>query len=258
MIIAGSDSGAGAGIEADLKTFAAFGVYATTVITAITAQNTKQVKEVFKIPKEFVRKQIDLLMADIKPRVWKTGMLVDSGIINVVIHKVKHYKIKSLIVDPVLVTKTGKQLLNPYSINHFIKKIIPKTLVLTPNLDEAKTITKLKITNIEDMKKAAIIFNKMGAKNIVIKGGHLNEDYATDVLFDGKRTYLFRSKRIKTNNTHGTGCTFASAIAAGIAKGDAIYLSVKNAKHYIDMLLINSKKLRIGEGFGPMDHLSNL
>ncbi len=253
LTIAGSDSGSGAGIQADLKTFSAFGVYGTCAITAVTAQNTKKVEAVFELPPEFVGKQIDAVMNDIGPRVWKTGMLANSNIINTVVKKVLHYKIRLLIVDPVMVAKSGDSLLSPEAKSSVIKKLIPRAFIITPNCHESEALTGYKIYTVEDMKKAAISIKKMGAKNVVVKGGHLqNNEFAIDIVYDGKTFREIKSKRINTKNTHGTGCTFASAITAGIAKEDSVFTAVTHAKKYIDQKIREASHFQIGHGFGPL------
>ncbi|MBI3366543.1 bifunctional hydroxymethylpyrimidine kinase/phosphomethylpyrimidine kinase [Candidatus Roizmanbacteria bacterium] len=255
LTIAGSDSSGGAGIQADLKTFAAFGIYGTCAITAVTAQNTQSIQKVFKLPADFVANQIDTVMADIKPRVWKTGMLVNTNIIDIVAQRARHYKIKSLIVDPIMVSKSGRNLLSIEARKVLIKRLIPLTFVITPNCDEVEVLTGIKIFNIHDMEKTALMIYKMGAKNIIVKGGHLGKKFeAIDILYNGKMFHKLISKRIKTQNTHGTGCTYASAITAGIAKGNTVIMAVKNAKKYIDLAISNASDLRIGHGFGPLSH----
>lgn len=253
LTIAGSDSGAGAGIQADLKTFSAFGVYGTCAITAITAQNTKNIEAIYELPAAFVGKQIDTVMKDINPRVWKTGMLMNSEIINVVIQKLKKYKIQYLIVDPLMVSKSGHLLLTVDARKQLITKLIPHAFIITPNCPETEVLTGQKIRAVDDMKKAAVKINKIGAKNVVIKGGHLNNNlYAIDVIYDGKKFMEIKSKRAKTKNTHGTGCIFASAIAAGITKGNSVFTAASNAKKYIDILIKKSSYLHVGHGNGPL------
>lgn len=255
LTIAGSDSGGGAGIQADLKTFAAFGVYGTSAITAVTAQNTQGVEGIFELSPEFVAKQIDIVMVDIGADVWKTGMLANAEIIDIVAQQAKYYKIKSLIVDPVMLAKSGNVLLVNEAKKTLITKLIPLTLVITPNLHEAEAITGCRIKTVEDMKKAAVILHEMGAKYVVVKGGHLEKRYdAIDVVYEGKRFNEIASPRIQTKNTHGTGCTFASAIASGIAKGQSVFSATKRAKKYIDVLLKNASNFHIGHGFGPLNH----
>jgi len=255
LTIAGSDSGAGAGIQADLKTFAAFGVYGTSAITAITAQNTQEITAILALPADLVAKQIDAVMTDIGADVWKTGMLVNSAIINTVSERAKYYKIKSLVVDPVMVAKTGTSLFSPETIKILIRKLIPLAKVITPNCYEAEIITGQSINSIEDMKKAATIIYKMGAKNILIKGGHLNKSFkAIDIIYNGKQFNQVISERINTQNTHGTGCTYASAIAAGLAKGNRVLPAIKKAKEYLYLAIKEAAKLHIGHGFGPLNH----
>ena len=249
LTIAGSDSGGGAGIQADLKTFAAFGVYGTSAITAVTAQNTKAVTATLVLPADFVAKQIDAVMTDIGADVWKTGMLVNSKIIEIVAQRAKYYKIKSLVVDPVMLAKDGSFLLKNKAKATLIKKLIPLASVITPNCQEAESITGYSVKNTKDMKKAAKIIYKMGAKNVVVKGGHLGENYdAIDIIFDGFQFKEISSRRIKTKNTHGTGCTYASAIAAGIAKGDSILEAVIKAKKYLNLAIKKASDLHLGRG----------
>jgi len=253
MTIAGSDSGGGAGIQADLKTFTAFGLYGTCAITAVTAQNTKKVEAIYEIPGEFVGKQIDAVMNDINPRVWKTGMLVNSEIINKVVDRIFKYKIKDLIVDPLMVSKSGYLLLTIDARQLLIKKLLPLTFVITPNCPEAEDLTGYKINTVEDMKKAAVTIHKLGTKYVVVKGGHLQDNRdSIDIIYDGNKFLELKSKRIETKNTHGTGCTFASAIAAGIAKGNSIYIAVANAKKYIDQKIHEASHFQIGHGHGPL------
>jgi hydroxymethylpyrimidine/phosphomethylpyrimidine kinase len=255
LTIAGSDSGAGAGIQADLKTFTAFKVYGTTAITAVTAQNTLGVDEVFILPPDMVAKQIDAVMTDIGVQVWKTGMLGNAEIIDVVVEKARFYQIKSLVVDPVMVSKNGKKLLTGGSDQNPILKIMPYTFIITPNCPEAEVITGHPVNNIADMKKAAVFIYKMGAKNVVVKGGHLNDTkVAVDILYDGINFSEFAAPRINTKNTHGTGCTFASAIAAGIARKYPVIKAVGNAKKFIEAAIKNADKLHIGQGCGPLNH----
>ncbi len=257
LSIAGSDSGGGAGIQADLKTFAAFGVYGATAITALTAQNTKGVEGILNIPPSFVEKQIDTIMSDIAPQTWKTGMLVDNETIEVVCHKVKEYQIKNLIVDPVMIAKGGDHLLSKDSVDCLVRHLMPLSLVITPNCHEAEVLTGIQIENVSGMKQSAITLHKMGAKNVVIKGGHLPSDMdAVDLFYDGVSFYQISSKRVKTRNTHGTGCTFASAVAAGIARGYPVLSSVRKAKKYIDQAILKAIRLRIGKGLGPLDHFA--
>ncbi len=234
LTIAGSDSSAGAGIQADLKTFFARGVYGMSVITALTAQNTIGIQGIFNVPPNFVALQIDSVMSDIGAHVWKTGMLVNKKIINVVINKVIQYKIKYLVVDPVMVAKSGDKLLKADAYNLLISKLIPQTYVITPNRFEAEILSGISIKNLDDVKKAAYKIHQLGAKNVVIKGGHLkNAFFAIDTLFDGKEYFTYSTKRIINIHTHGTGCTFSSAIAAELAKKVKLKQTVLIAKNYV-------------------------
>lgn len=253
LTIAGSDSSAGAGIQADLKTFASLGVYGTCAITAITAQNTCGVNSIFELPAKIVSEQIDAIMEDIGADAWKTGMLVNKEIITVVCQKAKKYKVKFLVVDPVMVSKSGAILLRKDAQETLIKKLFPLAFVVTPNLDEVQAILKKNIKTIKEMKEAATFLWKMGSKNVLVKGGHLQNNLdAVDILYDGKTFFEFCSKRIKSKNTHGTGCTFSSAISAELAKGLTIQIAVERAKDYITKALISSKNFNIGKGIGPL------
>ncbi|MGD0915495.1 MAG: bifunctional hydroxymethylpyrimidine kinase/phosphomethylpyrimidine kinase [Thermodesulfobacteriota bacterium] len=216
LTIAGSDSGGGAGIQADLKTITLLGGYGMSVITALTAQNTIGVQAIREIPASFVAAQIDSVLSDIGADAIKTGMLANQEIIEVVSRKIKLYKVKKVVVDPVMVSKSGASLLRKDAQETLIKKMIPIAWVVTPNLMEASVLTGLKVSSLEGMKKAAHRIYKLGAKHVVVKGGHLR-GMAVDLLYDGKHFMEMEGPRIETKNTHGTGCTFASAIATLLA-----------------------------------------
>jgi hydroxymethylpyrimidine kinase/phosphomethylpyrimidine kinase len=255
LTIAGSDSSGGAGIQADLKTFFARGVYGMTVVTALTAQNTVGVQDIFNVPPYFVAAQIDSVMSDIGAPVWKTGMLANKEIINIVVNKADQYKIKYLVVDPVMIAKGGNKLLKENANNFLIQKLIPQTYVITPNKFEAEKLSGILIKNLADVKKAAFKIHQLGAKNVVIKGGHLdNSLFAVDTLFDGQEYFTYSTKRIITTHTHGTGCTFASVIAAELAKKNSLKKAVSIAKNYITQAIKTGKNLHIGKGFGPLNH----
>lgn len=255
LTIAGSDSSGGAGIQADLKTFFARGVYGMSVITALTAQNTVGVQSIFNVSPNFVAQQIDSVMSDIGTDVWKTGMLSNKEIINIVVNKASQYKIKYLVVDPVLITKGGVRLLKEDGYNFFINKLIPQTYVITPNKFEAEILSEITIKNLVDVKKAAYKIYHLGAKNVIIKGGHLKDSsFSTDILFDGKDYTTYSAKRIMSFNTHGTGCTFASVIAAELAKKNSLIKAVSIAKSYITQAIKTGKNLHIGKGSGPLNH----
>ncbi len=256
LTIAGSDSGGGAGIQADLKTFSALGVYGMSVLTSITAQNTLGVQGVHDLPPDFVGLQIDSVMQDIGADAVKTGMLSNTQIIKIVNKKIKKYQVKNLVIDPVMVAKGGDRLLREDAIEALKEDLIPLAMVVTPNLSEAEVLTGLKIKNIDDMKEAARKIYKLGPKNVLIKGGHLLSNQAVDLLYNGESFKEFSSERINTKNTHGTGCTLSSAIAVGLAQEREVEEAVEIAKRYITLAIKNS--LAIGHGHGPLNHLVRL
>ena len=255
LTIAGSDSGGGAGIQADLKAFAARGVYGMSALTAITAQNTVGVQGVFELPAEFVGQQIDSVMSDIGADAWKTGMLSNAEIIRVVAGRVRRYKMERLVIDPVMVAKSGDPLLREEAREALVEELVPLAYVITPNHHEAQVLTGLDINTLEDMRAAAAAIHGMGARNVVVKGGHLpGATDATDVLYDGREFTELDAPRIDTPNTHGTGCTFASAIAAELAKGNEVPAAVRIAKEYLTAALRAAVDLHIGHGHGPLNH----
>jgi len=248
LTIAGSDSGGGAGIQADLKAITLLGGYGMSVITALTAQNTVGVQGIHEIPGRFVEKQIDSVLSDIGADAIKTGMLANQEIIEAVSKKIKQYKVKKVVVDPVMISKTGAHLLRKDAQESLIKKLIPLAWVVTPNLMEASALTGLKVNSLEGMKKAAHLIYKLGAKHVVVKGGHL-KGMAVDLLYDGKHFSEMEGPRIESKNTHGTGCTFASAIATLLARGDTVDEAVRKAKTFITMAIQSG--LSLGKGTGP-------
>ncbi len=251
MTIAGSDSSAGAGIQADLKTFAALGVYGTSVITAITAQNTRGVCRVQEVSPELVAAQIDAVLSDIGADVVKTGMLASAGIVDVVVEKAQEHGLTELVVDPVMRAKGGESLLAKDAVAAVRERLLPLALVVTPNLSEAAALVGRDLYGWDDMRWAAREIVGMGARNVVIKGGHL-EGPAIDLLYDGRDYREFSASRVDTANTHGTGCTFASAIAASLAKGSTVRQAVAAAKAYVTKALQHSYPL--GQGAGPVHH----
>lgn len=259
LTIAGSDSGGGAGIQADLKTFAARGVFGMSVVTALTAQNTVGVQGVFEIPPDFIALQIDSIATDIGTDVVKTGMLSSASNVSVVARKLREHNLTPLVVDPVMVAKSGDTLLRDDAREALINLILPLATVVTPNLHEARVLCQIEIGNLDEMKRAARAVHKMGPRYVVIKGGHLPESSdAIDVLFDGHVFNEFRSARLETKNTHGTGCTFASAIAAELAKGRPVAEAVGIAKDYVEHTIRASMNLGIGRGHGPLNHMALL
>ncbi len=250
LTIAGADSGGGAGIEADIKTFQAFGVYSMAAITSVTAQNTLGVQGIYDLPAEFVGMQIDSVMEDMGADAAKTGMLSNSNIIKTVSERISRYKIKA-VVDPVMVAKSGDLLLKEEARDALIHELLPLAFVVTPNLSEAEVITGLSLKSVDDMRRAAEAIRSLGAEYVLVKGGHLQGD-AVDILYDGRDFSEYRSERIKTENTHGTGCTYSAAIASGIAKGKPLRVAISEAKSFVTEAIRNS--LDIGKGKGPLNH----
>ena len=255
LTIAGSDSGGGAGIQADLKTFAALGVYGTSALTAITAQNTVGVTAVYEIPTDIIVAQITAVIGDIGTDAVKTGMLSNSAIVEVVAQALKRHRVERLVVDPVMVAKSGDSLLQPEAVDAVRTQLLPLAAVLTPNIPEAEVLTGMTISSQEDMRRAAQLIVGMGARGVVVKGGHL-EGPATDLFYDGSQFREFTAPRIDTVNTHGTGCTFASAVAAGLAKGMNVLDAVAQAKEYVTEAIRRS--FPIGRGHGPLNHFYQL
>ena len=248
LTIAGSDSGGGAGIQADLKAITLLGGYGMSVLTALTAQNTVGVQAIHEVPTRFVETQIDSVLSDIGADAIKTGMLANADIVEVVARKIRQYGVKKVVVDPVMVAKSGDSLLREDARDAVIKRLLPLSMVVTPNLPEASVLTGFKVNSIEGMKKAAHRIHELGAKHVVVKGGHLR-GMAIDILYDGKRFHEIESKRIETKNTHGTGCTFASAIATLLARGERVPEAVRKAKTFITLAIQSS--LPLGKGTGP-------
>lgn len=255
LTIAGSDSSGGAGIQADLKTFSAHGVFGMSVITAVTAQNTQGVFAVQDIDPEVIAKQIEAIFEDITVAAVKIGMVSQVPTIKVIAEQLRKYAPGKLVVDPVMVSKSGYHLLNPDAENILIQELLPLATVVTPNIPEAEVMTHRSIHNIEDMKDAAKAIFQMGAQNVLLKGGHLEDD-STDILFNGQEFVSFTSLRIATKNTHGTGCTLSSAIASNLALGLSIDQAIAKAKEYITTAIQHS--LSIGKGVGPTHHFYTL
>ncbi|MBI2936555.1 MAG: bifunctional hydroxymethylpyrimidine kinase/phosphomethylpyrimidine kinase [Chloroflexi bacterium] len=256
MTIAGSDSGAGAGIQADLKTFAAFGVYGTSVLTAITAQNTVGVSAIHEVPVEVIAAQIDAIVSDIGADAVKTGMLSSSPIIEAVAAKVREHCLAPLVVDPVMVAKSGDRLLRAEAVEALRTRLIPLATIVTPNLPEAEVLTGRVITTLEEARLAARdIVHGMGAKGAVIKGGH-RPGRAVDIFYDGRNYHQLSVARIETRSTHGTGCTFASAIAACLALGLTPVEAMARAKRYVTHAM--RRAYPIGHGHGPLNHFYRL
>ncbi|MEW8957113.1 bifunctional hydroxymethylpyrimidine kinase/phosphomethylpyrimidine kinase [Clostridium sp.] len=251
LTIAGSDSSGGAGIQADLKTFSALGTYGMSVITAITAQNTEGVFLVEDLSNEIIKKQIEVVFEDIPPKAVKIGMVSSPDIIKEIVNVLKRYSLEYLIVDPVMISKSGYSLLKPEAKNNLIKYLIPMAYIITPNTLEAEEITGIHIETLEDMKTAGEKILSLGPKYVLMKGGHLEGD-ALDVLIGENTFKIYKSERLDRKNTHGTGCTLSSAIASHLALGHEIEEAVNLSKIYITEAIKNS--FDIGHGVGPVHH----
>lgn len=251
LTIAGSDSGGGAGIQADLKTFHAFGCYGMSVLTAITAQNTLGVHGIREVEPEFVELQLESVVKDIGVDAAKTGMLGNAEIIRAVSKKIAQLDLPHLVVDPVMRAKGGASLLQNDAQNALMEDIFPLAEIITPNIPEAEALAGISIRTKDEMKEAARLLHKTGAPYVLVKGGHGRED-ALDILYDGSDFLEYSSERIQTRNTHGTGCTYSAAIAANLALGHELKEAVAIAKRYITAAIRNSFDL--GKGIGPLNH----
>ncbi len=255
LTIAGSDSGAGAGIQADLKTFAALGVYGTSAITAITAQNTVGVTRVQALQPKLVAAQIDAVVSDIGAQALKTGMLANAAIIAIVAKRIRALSLKNLVVDPVMVATSGDLLIEKNAVAALRAALIPLAAVVTPNIPEAEELTGLKLRAAKDIEAAARRIVAMGAGSVVIKGGH-RRGPAVDLFFDGKQFRALRAPRLRSRNTHGTGCTFSAAIAAYLARGETLERAIALAKRYITGAI--RAGFAVGAGHSPVHHFYRL
>ncbi len=251
LTIAGSDSSGGAGIQADLKTFSAIGTYGMSVITAITAQNTQGVFLVEELSQEIIKKQIEVVFEDIPPKAVKIGMVSSAQIIKEIVNTLKKYKPKYLVVDPVMISKSGYFLLKPEAKMNLINYLIPMAYIITPNTLEAEEITGVPIESVEDMKRAGEKILQLGPTYVLMKGGHLEGD-AVDVLIGRDTFKIYKEERLDKKNTHGTGCTLSSAIASHLALGYNVEKAVELSKYYITQAIKNS--FDIGKGVGPVHH----
>ncbi|MCE5262959.1 MAG: bifunctional hydroxymethylpyrimidine kinase/phosphomethylpyrimidine kinase [Deltaproteobacteria bacterium] len=255
LTIAGSDSGGGAGIQADLKTVTVLGCFGMSVITALTAQNTLGVHGIHEVPPEFVAAQFDAVATDIGIDAAKTGMLATSDVIRVVAGKIRQYRVEKLVVDPVMVAKGGMSLIREEAKRTLIAELVPLALVLTPNIPEAEVLSGIGIATLSDMKEAARIIGRLGARHVVVKGGHLAGE-AADLLYDGHGFQNYSAPRIATADTHGTGCTYSAAMAAFLGRGMDVSEAVAAAKRYITEAI--RRAWRVGGGHGPTNHLAPL
>lgn len=256
LTIAGSDSGGGAGIQADLKTFQELGVYGMSAITAVTAQNTLGVHGVYPLDKEAVARQLDAVGEDLQPAAVKTGMLFSADIIGAVAEKVVLYSWDKLVIDPVMIAKGGSALLQREAVSALTRKLLPLSLLITPNIPEAELLAGMAIRSLADREEAARRLSGMGSRYVVIKGGHdtADTDQVVDLLYDGRSFTYMESKRIETRHTHGTGCTYSAAVTAMLAQGEPVAQAVQTAKAFIQAAIEDS--LELGGGHGPTNHFA--
>lgn len=251
LTIAGSDCSGGAGIQADLKTFSANETFGMSVITSVVAENTCGVISIHNVPVDIVSDQIDAVFKDIEVDGVKVGMLSDESLMKTVAKKLKQYGPKNVVIDPVMIAKGGCALMQEDALQTLISEVIPCASLLTPNIPEAETITGMKISSIKDMKEACKKIYALGAKSVLVKGGHF-EGEPTDILYDGTQFFSFQGKRIDSKNTHGTGCTLSSAITAQLAKGKTVEEAVGIGKEYVTNAILHA--VPIGHGHGPTHH----
>jgi hydroxymethylpyrimidine/phosphomethylpyrimidine kinase len=254
LTVAGSDSGGGAGIQADLKTFQRFGVFGTTAITAVTAQNTRGVNCWEPVSTDLVRAQIDAVVADLAPAAMKSGMLGNGAIASVVAAAIRDHSLRGYVLDPVMVATSGDVLLEQDAIDVIRRDLVPLAALVTPNLEEAVILTGEKIEDEDTMVRAAeILVNDMGAQAALVKGGHLAGDRVVDILYDGD-VRVFRGRRLESTNTHGTGCTLSAAITAQLANGESLHAAVRRSIDYVHNAIATAPGL--GSGHGPLNHLA--
>jgi hydroxymethylpyrimidine/phosphomethylpyrimidine kinase len=259
VTVAGSDSSGGAGIQADLKTFAALGVYGATVITALTAQNTQGVRAIHDVPVDFVAAQIDAVFGDLDVAAVKIGMLSQAAIIDTVATGLARYRARNIVLDPVMVATSGDRLLAADAVETLRKALIPRALVVTPNLSEAAALTGATAArNEEEMEIQARELLALGARNVLIKGGHGSGDESVDLLVGEGDVLRLSARRVKTKNTHGTGCTLSAAIAAGLAKGLDLKTAAREAKAYVTAAIAAAIALHVGHGHGPLHHFHGI
>ena len=252
LTIAGSDSGGGAGIQADLKTFHRFGVFGTSVITAITAQNTLGVANWMAVPTTLITEQLDAVASDLRPAAIKTGMLADASVVRVVREGIVKHRLAPYVLDPVMVATSGDPLLAPDAVHAIESELLPLADLVTPNLDEARILSGIEVSSVAEMQRAARLLVERGARAALIKGGHLSGAEAIDVLDTGDDVHLFRHPRIDTRHTHGTGCTLSAAIAAHLALGHSLQDSVELSLDYVHRAIEAAP--RFGSGNGPLNH----
>jgi len=259
LTIAGSDPGGGAGIQADLKTFSALGVFGTTVIAALTAQNTQGVTGIHTIPVDFIALQIDTLYSDIRIDAVKVGMVGTAGVAAIVADRLKAQKARNIVVDPVMVAKGGASLIDNAAVAGLKESLIGMATIITPNIPEGARLTgRPQPTDIDGMRDLAAALYELGSQYVLLKGGHLTGKESVDLLYDGSTSVVLSADRIPTKNTHGTGCTLSSAVAALLAKGRTVEEAVLEAKEYITGAIRESNRLNVGHGHGPVHHFHGL
>ena len=251
LTIAGSDSGGGAGIQADLKTFSAFGVFGMSAITAVTAQNSVGVSGIFDLPPEFVAQQIDAVLGDFGADAVKLGMLSTADIATVVAARLRAHGVARVVLDPVMIAKSGDALLQPEARAALVREVLPLAWVVTPNLHEAAALAGMPVQSEAEMEVAARRIRVLGPRHVLVKGGHL-KDSATDILWDGQTVTRFTGERLDSTNTHGTGCTFSAALGAHLALGDSLASAIPQVQAYVAGAIEHAPNL--GGGHGPMDH----
>ena len=256
LIIAGSDSSGGAGIQADIKTATSLGVYSMTAVTAVTVQNTNGVKSVVPIPPNEIYNQINYTTMDIKPDAIKIGMLHSTKVINKILRSLNEMKIKKIILDPVMIAKGGSKLITDQAVQMIKKKLLNKVSLITPNIPEAEVLTGIKITNKNDMIVAANKFIKLGVRNVLVKGGHLKSKKVHDIFVNKREIKIFSNKRFNTKNTHGTGCTLSTAITSFFSCGKTLKKSCELGIKYVNSAILTNPK--IGKGYGPINHLNSI
>lgn len=253
LTIAGSDSGGGAGIQADLKTFHAFGVFGTSAVTAVTVQNTQGVTGVHAIPLDVVRGQVDAVVADLSPAACKTGMLATQGLVRTVAAAIGEHGLRQYVLDPVMVATSGDRLLDEDAVESIVSELVPLAALVTPNLDEAAMLAGFAVETVSDMHRAAAVLLEAGAAAALVKGGHLRAPVLVDVLHTAAGEREFRRARMDTRHTHGTGCTLSAAVAAGLAHGRDLGEAVDDALDYVHRAMVAAPGL--GRGHGPLNHL---
>lgn len=259
LTIAGSDSGGGAGIQADLKAISARGAYGLSVITALTAQNTQAVTAIHDVPPAMIVAQLDAVFADIRIDAVKIGMLSQPDVIEVVADRLRRYEVEKIVLDPVMVAKSGDALLQPEAVSALIERLLPLALVITPNLPEAGVLLdRAPPGDIEAMRRTAAELRALGPKAVLLKGGHLQEEDAVDIFDDGEGQLQLEGRRVPTRNTHGTGCTLSAAMAACIGQGMDLSAAAKAAKDYVARAIAASDRLDVGQGHGPVHHFHAL